>query len=179
MLKQYHQFVDRYGHLCFYITVLYPIVLPILMIRDTGMSLIAILRRLLKKDWKYLSGNDRKNGYNNLFYYTQDLAVRESGRYGVTPYFNGGNFPLSKLFHLTPVSLHFQASFGTVFMMFFAMCIWMISWIILYDGSWYLAAVLLLVSWCSDQYSNNDFYDFLALLYGYHRRDSFCVDFCL
>lgn len=140
-----NKFIAKYGKKELLLTLIYPLVLPFLMMRDTGVSLFLIIRGLSQYNWKYLTANDSKNGFNNLFYYLQDLAVQESGRYGVTQYFNGGNFPLSKFFHLTPVSLRFQSSFGTVFMMFFAMCVWLASWIMIYDISWYLLLVLALV----------------------------------
>lgn len=144
MIKKVERFIQRHGLKTLLSLPIYPIKLFFYMLYHTTFSFYAILTNLIKYNWMHLSANDQINAYNNLFYYIQDSAVQQAGRYGITNLLNGGTYSLSKLFHLTPVSLRFQASFGTVFMMFFAMLFWLISWVFLYDLSYYTFIILAL-----------------------------------
>ena len=144
MKKKFKKFTDRYGDKGIMFLLLYPIVLPILMLKDTSISIYNIIIDLSKYHWKYLSGNDQRNAYNNFFYYIQDYNIQRFGRYGHSSLLAGGSFSLKNWFHATPLSLRMQASFGTTFIMFLAMCIWVTLWICLYyenQNLWMLGVV--------------------------------------
>jgi hypothetical protein len=135
MKNKFNKLISKYGYKELFYIFLYPIFLPLLMLKDTTLSVYNIIKALLKYDWKYLSGNDQKNAYNNLFYYIQDFNIQKFGRYGKSNLLSDTNYSLKNLFHITPFSLRMQSSFGTTFIMFFAMCFWLISWIILYQDN--------------------------------------------
>jgi len=135
MREKFNKLINRYGYKEIFFLVFYPIFLPIFMLKDTSLSVYNILKGLLKYDWKYLSGNDQQNAYNNFFYYIQDYNVQKFGRYGKSNLLAGGDFSLKNWFHVTPFSLRLQSSFGTTFIMFFAMCFWLLSWIVLYQDN--------------------------------------------
>lgn len=144
MKKKFKKFTDRYGNKGLTILLLYPIVLPILMLKDTSISIYNIIIDLSKYRWKYLSGNDQRNAYNNFFYYIQDYNIQRFGRYGHSSLLAGGSLSLKNWFHVTPLSLRMQASFGTTFIMFLAMCVWVTLWICLYyenQNLWMLGVV--------------------------------------
>jgi len=144
MKEKFDKLIDRYGYKELFFIAFYPVFLPFFMLKDTSLSIYNIIKSLFKYDWKYLSGNDQKNAYNNLFYYIQDFNIQKFGRYGKSNLLAGGDFSLSNWFHVTPFSLRMQASFGTTFIMFFAMCFWLLSWVILYQDNpnlWILCVV--------------------------------------
>ncbi|MFY9100648.1 hypothetical protein OZY48_06345 [Aliarcobacter cryaerophilus] len=145
MREKFNKLIDRYGYKELFFIFSYPIFLPLFMIKDTTFSIYNIIKALLKYDWKYLVANDKQNAYNNLFYYIQDYNIQKFGRYGKSNLLAGGSFILKNLFHTTPFSLRMQASFGTTFIMFFAMCFWLLSWVILYQDNpnlWILLVVV-------------------------------------
>lgn len=144
MKEKFNKLIDRYGYKELFLIAFYPIFLPLFMIKDTSLSIYNIIKALLKYNWKYLSGNDQKNAYNNLFYYIQDYNIQKFGRYGRSNLLAGGDFSLKNWFHTTPFSLRMQASFGTTFIMFFSMCFWLLSWVVLYQDNpnlWILGVV--------------------------------------
>ena len=144
MKKKFKKFTDRYGNKGLMFLLLYPVILPILMLKDTSISIYNIIIDLSKYRWKYLSGNDQRNAYNNFFYYIQDYNIQRFGRYGHSSLLAGGSFSLKNWFHATPLSLRMQASFGTTFIMFLAMCVWVTLWICLYyenQNLWMLGIV--------------------------------------
>ena len=144
MKKKFKKFTDRYGNKGLMFLLLYPVVLPILMLKDTSISIYNIIINLSKYRWKYLSGNDQRNAYNNFFYYIQDYNIQRFGRYGHSSLLAGGSFNLKNWFHVTPFSFRMQASFGTTFIMFLAMCVWVTLWICLYyenQNLWMLGVV--------------------------------------
>jgi len=145
MITKIKKITDKYGYIELFMILLYPIVLPIFMIRDTSISIINIVKALLKYDWKFLSGNDQKNAYNNLFYYIQDYNIQRFGRYGTSDSLAGGKLSLRNWFHTTPFSLRSQSKLGTTFILFFAMCFWFISWVVLYKGNPELPIILVCV----------------------------------
>lgn len=131
--SQINKAISRYGTFQFILLSFYPILLPFFMIHDTSKSIYNIIRELVTKhDWKYLSGNHQLNAYAQFFYYIQYYNIKKFGRFGISNLLGGGNFSLKKLFHLTPLSLKLQSTFGTTFIMFFAMCFWLFSWVFLY-----------------------------------------------
>lgn len=135
MREKFDKLINRYGYKELFFIAFYPIFLPLFMVKDTSLSIYNIIKALLKYDWKYLSGNDQKNAYNNFFYYIQDYNIQKFGRYGKSNLLAGGDFSLTNWFHTTPFSLRMQASFGTTFIMFFAMCFWLLSWVVLYQDN--------------------------------------------
>ncbi|WP_103636078.1 hypothetical protein [Campylobacter concisus] len=144
MKKKFKKFMDRYGNKGLMFLLLYPVILPVLMLKDTSLSIYNIIINLSKYRWKYLSGNDQRNAYNNFFYYIQDYNIQRFGRYGQSNLLAGGSFSLKNWFHATPLSLRMQASFGTTFIMFLAMCVWITLWICLYyenQNLWMLGIV--------------------------------------
>jgi len=144
MKEKFNKLINRYGYKELFFIVFYPIFLPLFMLKDTSFSIYNIIKALLKYDWKYLSGNDQKNAYNNFFYYIQDFNIQKFGRYGTSNLLVGDDYSLKSWFHATPFSLRMQSSFGTTFIMFFAMCFWLLSWIILYQDNpnlWILGVV--------------------------------------
>jgi len=144
MKEKLKKLVDRYGSKELFLLVFYPIFLPLIMLKETSLSVYNIIKALLSYQWSFLSGNDQNNAYNNFFYYIQDYNIQKFGRYGKSNLLAGGHFSLKNWFHTTPFSLRMQASFGTTFIMFFAMCFWLLSWVVLYQGSpnlWILLVV--------------------------------------
>jgi hypothetical protein len=135
MKNNFNKLINKYGYRELFYIFLYPIFLPLLMLKDTSFSIFNIIKSLLKYDWRYLSGNDQANAYNNLFYYVQDFNIQKFGRYGKSNFISNTDFSFKKWFHVTPFSLRLQSSFGTTFIMFFAMCFWLLSWIILYQDN--------------------------------------------
>jgi len=142
MKNKVRRFINKFGYTGILSLVLYPVFLPFLMIKDSSASIFSILVSLVKYDWKYLSGNDIANAYNNLFYYIQDFNIQKFGRYGRSNLLAGGDFNLKNWFHTTPFSLHLQSHFGTTFIMCFAMIFWSISWLILYYDNINLPLIL-------------------------------------
>lgn len=145
MRNKFNKLISIYGYKELFFIVFYPIFLPFYMLKETTLSIYNIIKSLLKYDWKYLSGNDQKNAYNNFFYYIQDYNIQKFGRYGKSNLLAGGDFSLKNWFNTTPFSLRMQASFGTTFIMFFAMCFWLLSWVVLYQDNsnlWILIIVL-------------------------------------
>lgn len=149
MRRKFDEFVKKYGYSELFCLFVYPIILPALMLRDTSFSIINIIKALHKYNWKYLSANDQKNSYNNLFYYTQDYNIQKHGRYGSSDLLAGGSYSLKNWFHATPLSLRLQASLGTTFIMFFAMSFWLGSWIVLYQDNTYMWLILGMVLFSS------------------------------
>ena len=145
MKEKLKKLVHRYGYKELFFIAFYPIFLPLIMIKETSISIYNIIKALLNYHWSYLSGNDQNNAYNNFFYYIQDYNIQKFGRYGKSNLLAGGDFSLKNWFHTTPFSLRIQASFGTTFIMFFAMCFWLLSWVILYQDNSNMWLVLAIV----------------------------------
>jgi len=133
--EKFNKFINKYGVLELFYVLLYPFFLPLFMFKSTTLSIINIIKSLMKYEWKYLSGNNQKNAFNNFFYYIQDYNIKKFGRYGKSNLLSGQEYDLKGWFHVTPFSLRMQASFGTVFIMFFAMCFWLLSWIVLFPDN--------------------------------------------
>ena len=145
MRNKFNKLISIYGYKELFFIVFYPIFLPFYMLKETTLTIFNILNSLLNYNWKYLTANSRLNAYNMLFYYIQDYNIQRFGRYGKSNLLGNGYFSLKNWFHTTPFSLRLQASFGTTFIMFFAMCFWFFSWIVLYQDSsnlWILTIVL-------------------------------------
>jgi len=135
MMGKLEKFLDRYGYRGFVYLVFYPVLIVPLNIYALLGSLYNILRSLARYNWRFLSGNTPLTALNNYFYYVQDLNIQRFGRYGRTHLLADGDFSLKTWFHVMPVALRFQSSFGTVFMLFFAMLVWTGSWFFIMECS--------------------------------------------
>lgn len=133
MREKYNKFIKKYGYKGFLYLFLHPLLILPLNIYALIGSLYNIIKALNKYEWKYLSGNTVLTALNNYFYYIQDLNIQRFGRYGISNLLAGGYFSLKTWFHTMPTALRFQSSFGTVFMLFFAMCVWIVSWFFIID----------------------------------------------
>ena len=55
MKNKFNKLISKYGYKELFYIFLYPIFLPLLMLKDTTLSVYNIIKALLKYDWKYLS----------------------------------------------------------------------------------------------------------------------------
>jgi len=93
--------------------IFYPVVLIYRMPVAWFHSLWAA-RILLNGQWHQYMGFNPQNALNSFFYRTQWLNVDRYGRRGVSPVIGLGNYPLSRWFHLSPLSSYLFANAGAV-----------------------------------------------------------------
>lgn len=111
---------------------------PVTTLFTTPIRLVQSLwncRILSKGKWNDYNMFSAHPGINMLFYWTQSINIQRYGRNGVSEQLGLGNFPISKYFHLTSLSLRLYHKLGGSMTMIIGMFVWLAAHLLWLDLS--------------------------------------------
>ncbi|TGO02868.1 hypothetical protein PN36_17470 [Candidatus Thiomargarita nelsonii] len=143
-MEKFRKFISRYGwfglvRLFFY---------PVTTLLTTPVRLIQTLwecRVLLDGKWGDYPHFNPHSVINSLFYWTYALNIYRYGRSGVSPYLGLGNYPLSKGFYYSLISLYAYWGAGAITLLFgmFGWWLFHLLWLEIADPEWLILVMFL------------------------------------
>jgi len=132
MIGKIKRFVNRFGWFGF----LRLIFVPVTTLFTTPIRLVQSLwscKVLSKQQWNDYNMFSAHPGITMLFYWTQSINIQRYGRNGVSRELALGKFPLSKLFHMTSLSLRLYHKLGGSLSAIIGMFGWLAAHLLWFD----------------------------------------------
>lgn len=134
MKERIQKFVNRFGWSGF----LRLLFVPVTTLFTTPIRLVQSLwncKVLVRGQWGDYNRFSAHKGINYLHYWTQSVNIQRYGRNGISRELGLGDFSLSKLFHMTSLSLRLYHKLGGSMAVIIGMFGWLVAYLLWFDLS--------------------------------------------